>query len=127
VDNLGLVMVFLLFGLVAPSVLVGSVVYGLVARATPMVTIIRLAMAAGFVIGFGMLFTALRVFAAERVELGAAAIISLVAACVLVLATAFGVKRLVARTAPPPDEEDFGVWGESARSRQKNLRRLKRR
>ena len=45
----------------------------------------------------------------------------------LILASAFGVKRFVARTAPPPDEEGFGVWGESARSRQKNLRRVKRR
>jgi|FLYN01.1.fsa_nt_gi hypothetical protein len=126
-DNLGPIMIVTLFGLRILAIPVGFAVFWLVRRMMPVVTAITTALMAGFVIGFVVLFSALRVFAWEAVGLYDAAAIALVVTSALVLVIAYGVKQYITRTAPPSDAQEFGVWGESARSRPRNLRRIKRR
>ncbi len=126
-SNLGPIMVFALFGLRILAIPVGFAVFWLVRRMMPAVNPITVSIVAGFIIGFALLFTALRVLAWETIGLYDAAALSLIASSLVVLVVAYSVKRYVAQTAPPDDAQDFGVWGESARSRAKNLRRHKRR
>jgi len=126
-DNLGPIMIFTLVGLRILAIPVGIVVFWLVRRMMPMVTPITVAIMAGFVIGFTALFAALRLAAWEQVGLYDAAAIALVVSSALVLVVTFSVKRYLTQTAPPPDAEDFAVWGESARGRPKNMRRTKKR
>jgi len=126
-SNLGPIMVFAIFGLRIIAIPVGIAVFWLVRRMMPAVNPITMSIFAGFVIGFAVLFAALRVFGWETVGLYDAAAISLIVASVVVLAAAYSIKRYVTETAPPADAQDFGVWGESARNRPRNLRRHKRR
>lgn len=126
-QNLGPIMVFALVGLRILAIPIGMAVFWLVRRMMPVVTLITVAIMAGFVIGFFVLLAVLRVFAWETVGLYDAAAISLVVTSAVVLSIAYSVKRYITQTAPPPDTHDFGVWGESARQRPKNMRHKKRR
>jgi hypothetical protein len=120
-------MVFTLVGLRILAIPVGIVVFWLVRRMMPAVNSITIGILVVSAMGFIALFGLLRRFAWETVGLYDAAAIALVVASALALFITFSVKRYVKQTAPPPDSEDFAIWGESARERPKNLRRTKRR
>jgi hypothetical protein len=126
-SNLGPIMVFTLVGLRILAIPIGIVVFWLVRRMMPAVNAITIGILVGSVMGFVALFGLLRRFAWETVGLYDAAAIALVVTSALVFIITFSVKRFLAQTAPPPDAEDFAIWGESARERPKNLRRTKRR
>ncbi len=126
-DNLGPIMVFTLVGLRILAIPVGIVVFWLVRRMMPMVNVVTIAILVGAVMSFIALFGLLRRVAWETVGLFDAAAIALVVTAALVLVITFSVKRYLVQTAPPPDAEDFAVWGESARERPKNFRRTKKR
>lgn len=126
-DNLGPIMIFTMFGLRILAIPVGLAVFWLVRHMMPAVNANTIGILVGTALGFVALFGALRRFAWETVGLYDAAAISLVVTSALVLVITYGVKRYITQTAPPPDSEDFAVWGESARDRPRNLRRAKRR
>jgi flagellar biogenesis protein FliO len=126
-DNLGAITIFVLVGLRILAIPVGVAAFWLVRRMMPVVTPISVAIVGGFIVGFFVLLAALQVFASQTIAFYDAAAISLVVSSALVLVVTYSVKRFMQTHAPPPDVEDFAVWGESARGRQKNLRRTKRR
>ena len=126
-SNLGPIMVFTLVGLRILAIPVGIAVFWLVRRMMPMVNAITIAIVVVAIMLFVAVFGLLRRFAWETVGLYDAAAIALVVTSALVLVITFSVKRYLAQTAPPPDSEDFAVWGESARERPKNMRRTKKR
>lgn len=122
-NNLGPIMVFALFGLRILAIPGGMLVAFLVRRMMPFVNMITVGLAAGFLIGFVILFVVVRQLAPALGWYDAASI-SLVVTSGIVFFISYVIKRSLYAHAPKlADEQAFKVQGEDRRDRPKNLRR----